>query len=201
MRRPVSRVERVEQNGERLLEAARRVFLAKGYERASLDAIADEAGFSKGVVYSQFDSKADLFLALLERRIEERAAENRRIVATTAGSKSVASLIEAAQRAFEQEPAWTLLVVEFRVHAARDAKLRRRYAKAHARTVAQLSDFLADLHRDAGFEPAHPPRAMAVAILAFGVGIELERVNDPAALPYATIEDMILRALGLRRNA
>ena len=41
--------------------------------------------FSKGVVYSQFESKADLFLALLEARIEERAAENARLAESLAG--------------------------------------------------------------------------------------------------------------------
>ena len=42
------------------------MFLARGYVNATVDAIAEEAGFSKGVVYSQFESKADMFLALLE---------------------------------------------------------------------------------------------------------------------------------------
>src|SRR6266581_3253289 len=75
----MSRDEQVERNRQLVLAAARRVFLARGYAGATLDAIAEEAGFSKGVVYSQFDSKADLFLALLEARIAERAAENARL--------------------------------------------------------------------------------------------------------------------------
>ena len=72
----LTRVEQSERNRGLVLVAARRVFLARGYHRATLEQIADEAGFSKGVVYSQFESKADLFLALLEARIAERAAEN-----------------------------------------------------------------------------------------------------------------------------
>ena len=70
----VSRAAQVEANRGEVLAAARRVFLARGYAGATLDAIADAAGFSKGVVYSQFGGKADLFLALLAQRIEERAA-------------------------------------------------------------------------------------------------------------------------------
>ena len=54
------------------------MFLARGYVNATVDAIAEEAGFSKGVVYSQFESKADMFLALLEARITERLARNQR---------------------------------------------------------------------------------------------------------------------------
>ena len=71
-------------NRASVLAAARRVFLAKGYAGATLEAIAEEAGFSKGVVYSQFGGKADLFLALLDARIDERAAQNERVAAAPA---------------------------------------------------------------------------------------------------------------------
>ena len=52
-----------------LLAAAREVFGAHGYHAATLEEIAEEAGFSRGVVYSRFKTKADLFLAMLEERI------------------------------------------------------------------------------------------------------------------------------------
>ena len=81
----MSRVEQVERNRDLVLGAARQVFLDRGYSGATLEAIAAEAGFSKGVVYSQFTSKADLFLALLERRIEAHAAENAAVTAQHAG--------------------------------------------------------------------------------------------------------------------
>src|SRR5690349_13695323 len=81
----LSRAEQVERNRELVLEAARQVFLERGYAGATVDAIALEAGFSKGVVYSQFAGKPDLFLALLERRIAERAAENAQAAEGKAG--------------------------------------------------------------------------------------------------------------------
>ena len=73
----LSRAEQNDRNRALLLAAARRVFLERGYYAATLDQIADEAGFSKGAVYSRFASKADMFLALLEDRIAERAARER----------------------------------------------------------------------------------------------------------------------------
>lgn len=72
----LSRAEQNDRNRALLLAAALRVFLARGYHAATLEQIADEAGFSKGVVYSRFDSKADMFLALLTDRIAERAVQN-----------------------------------------------------------------------------------------------------------------------------
>src|SRR6266496_4849139 len=106
MRNRLSRSEQVDRNRELVLEAARQVFLAKGYAGASLDAIAEEAGFSKGVVYSQFGSKADLFLALLERRIDQRAAEDERIAAELAGPEGVRELLRAGARDAVAEQGW-----------------------------------------------------------------------------------------------
>ena len=108
---------------------------------ATITAIADEAGFTKGVVYSQFQSKADLFLALLEQRIAERAEQNARLTEEFAGTSS-AELMTALLRLADQlqlaEPDWDLLVVEFRAQAARDPELGRRYALAHARTQGSV---------------------------------------------------------------
>ncbi len=70
IRKPVTRAARAEANGQRLLEAARAVFVRRGYMLATLDEIAAAAGLTKGAVYARFASKADLLLALLERRID-----------------------------------------------------------------------------------------------------------------------------------
>src|SRR5262249_32675835 len=78
------------------LDAARRVFLDRGYGGATVDAIAEEAGFSKGGVYSQFGSKADMFMALLERRITERAAEKERVAAGKSPSEAAREPLLAA---------------------------------------------------------------------------------------------------------
>src|SRR4051812_50109383 len=59
---------------ERVLQAAGEVFAERGFAAASLDQVAAAAGFTKGAVYSNFRSKDDLFLALMEdegaRRID-----------------------------------------------------------------------------------------------------------------------------------
>src|SRR6478672_13456223 len=59
---------------EHLIEAAAVVFARDGYHGASLDDVAATAGFTKGAVYSNFKSKEDLFLALVDHRIETQMA-------------------------------------------------------------------------------------------------------------------------------
>ena len=187
MRKRLTRAEQVEANRLAVLAVAKRVFLAKGYTGATLEAIADEAGFSKGVVYSQFDSKADLFLALLEERIDDRAAQNERLVADVAGPAAILTLLENFERDSKTEAGWARVLVEFRAVAMRDPELNRRYADLHARTVERLADLLGQLHGRAGLEPSISPHVLAEFILAFGAGMALERAANPDALAWPAL--------------
>jgi AcrR family transcriptional regulator len=178
----LSRAEQNERNRALVLEAARRVFLARGYHAATLDEIADEAGFSRGVVQSRFGNKADLFLALLEERIAEREAQNARLAEGLAGAEGMRVLREHAARRNQAELDWGLLLTEFRVLAARDPELSLRYAALHARTRQGLAAAITDLYRRAGQPPPFPPQEMAQMILTVEAGVRLEQAADPQGL-------------------
>jgi AcrR family transcriptional regulator len=197
MTKRLLRSEQVQRNSNLVLAAAKRVFLQRGYAGATLDAIADEAGFSKGVVYSRFGSKADLFLALLERRIEERARQNRRLAEQVSAAEAMAGLLGLEGRMSALDPRWSLLVVEFRAHAARDAELNSRYIALHERTIAELSGVLDEIHQRAGYEPFVPTELMAEMLLAIGSGLALERLARPGSLPQDELARMMTRAFGL----
>ena len=195
----LTRAEQVERNRGLVLAAARRVFLDKGYSGASVDAIADEAGFSKGVVYSQFAGKADLFLSLLEQRITERAREN---AATAAAApledhEGFLSLMRATARRSEDDPAWGRLLIEFREVAARDESLNDRYAALHDATVSGFAGVLDLLAERMGVTLPHPSRRLAEFVLAVDAGTALERAAAPDALPWPLLEDLLTRALGI----
>ena len=193
----LSRVERVGRNRDEVLAAARRVFLERGYAGASLDTIADEAGFSKGVVYSQFRSKGDLFIALLEQRIAERAAQNAAIAKRARGLDGIRALLRTGRQDGDAEPRWGLLLLEFRVHATRDAALNRRYAEAHRRAIESLATLLARFYQEAAIAPAADVRQLATLILTWATGIQLERAVDARGLPQAVVDRAIFRLLGL----
>jgi AcrR family transcriptional regulator len=180
----LSRAEQNDRNRALLLAAALRVFLARGYHAATLEQIADEAGFSKGVVYSRFASKADMFLALLAARIDERAMQNASAAGQLASSGDLAGLFDLAWLAERAAPGWRLLVTEFRVHAARDPELSRRYAAAHARTVDGLTSVVASLAERNGHALAVPARQLAELLLAIETGITLEQLASPHAAGF-----------------
>jgi AcrR family transcriptional regulator len=191
------RAEQVERNRDVVLAAARDVFLSRGYAGATLEAVASEAGFSTGVVYSQFGSKADLFFALLERRIDERAAQNERIAAEMPGAEGLRELLRVAGRDSVAEQGWARLLVEFRMVAARDPGLNARYAALHRRTRERLAAVMRRLHEGAALEPVLPVGSMAEFILAVGAGTTVERAADPAALSDDDLMVILSRALGL----
>jgi len=193
------RVEQVERNRELVLAAAQRVFIARGYAGATLDAIADEAGFSKGVVYSQFGSKPDLFFALLEQRIEQRAANNYRSVAGLAGVDAFQALLRAGAEDDESEPGWQFVLTEFRAQAVRNPDLNRRYAEMHSRAVDHLAAALAQVYGAAGQAPAIPTRSLAELIFATATGVTLERSANPSSIPDHHLAELFLPALGFAR--
>jgi len=65
--------------GARPRSAAARVFARQGLHGASVEAVSEEAGFSRGALYSNFESKEDLFLALYKERIGRRRRELREV--------------------------------------------------------------------------------------------------------------------------
>lgn len=189
----LSRVEQVERNRGLVLDAARRVFLARGYGGATLDAIAEEAGFSKGVVYSQFAGKADLFLALLERRITERAEENARLAADHSGIQALRALLRVNARRSSEGAEWARLLIEFRAVAARDPEVNARYTALHGRSLEGFAEAVrVALARD-GLEPVYPPHTFAHLVFALDNGAVLERATDPAALPVELAVDLLTR--------
>ena len=196
----LTRVERSQRNRALVLAAARRAFLARGYHGASLEQIADEAGFSKGVVYSQFENKADLFLALLEERIEERGADNARFVeALVAGGgcsvhRGLRALAEHVARRERADAEWGLLVIEFRVHAARNPDLNLRYASLHERTLAGVARVVARIYEQAGEATPLPPDDLARLLLTVSSGARLEHATNAEVLPVALLAELVAGA-------
>src|SRR5437763_5412142 len=112
-----------------LLSAAVRVFARRGYREAGVDEIAAEAGYSKGALYWHFSGKDELFLALLEERID---APMREMVALLASAPPERDMSLEASREFARQldgdREALLLEREYWSLAIRDPQLRARYA-------------------------------------------------------------------------
>jgi AcrR family transcriptional regulator len=168
-----------EENRREVLDAARRTFLERGFHGASIDAIALAAGFTKGVVYSRFGSKDDLFLALLGERIEERRRGSERLATGVVGEEGFVTVIRDAIGATADSLPWQTLLLEFRAHAARHPATLARYTDLHDQAIAGTAELLAGIFERAGLQPPLPPRELAVTFLAVGTGLAAELLTAP----------------------
>lgn len=184
-----------------VLDAARDVFAEVGYHRASLEAIARRAGYSKGAVYSNFDSKDDLFFALVEPVAMQMADA---LIAPYDASGDLDAdlvLLAAGMETLSTSSSTNLLFAEFRAHAARDEALARRLAEIRTRVVDQLAERLpAELER-IGAELTVPARDAVTLLLALVNGLALEHVgmDDSPVAPGslgALLRGMIVPARG-----
>jgi AcrR family transcriptional regulator len=188
-----------------LVGAARQVFLERGYHAASVEAVAEAAGYSTGAVYSAFGSKADLFLAVLDARVAERAGQMHRIAAMVT---TVAELGERLARQYtalnRTERAWSLLVMEFWPHAARDPDLRRRFAERHEVLKAATARVVEETLARSGERLALATEHVATVSAALANGMALERLTNPDAVPddlLAMVAGAMLRALTVAKGS
>jgi AcrR family transcriptional regulator len=180
----LTRLEQTEATRRSLLAAARRVFTKRGYHAATLDAVAEEAGFTKGAVYSRFESKADVFLAILEERIESRIVEMHKAAATVESPVELATILSRQwDDRLQQDEEWSLVLLEFRIHAARIPTLNRRYATLHAKLRGAMAALIQAENEQAGELPPIPAEDIARGALALGTGIVLERAAEGARFP------------------
>ena len=202
-RRP-TQAERRARTRKDLLDAAYAVFVRRGFGAANLDEIADAAGLSKGALYYNFAGKEDLFLALVEERLERRAADLRegidaaRAVLDRDGGHGEGDWVRVAIGALPLDRDWTVLFFEFVCHAAR----RPEVAAAFADRLADLRDLgsraLTELAGHAGVALPGPADELSSALSALANGAAIDALlaadDGPARELLAAAAGRMLRA-------
>jgi AcrR family transcriptional regulator len=198
-RKRKTQAERRQETREHVLAAAARVFARRGFHATSLEAIADEAGYSRGAVYYNFADKEELFLELLDRRCAERAQDLRAVFADVDDDFEATSQQAqiAAQRALDAmtgDPQWRALYMEFLAHAARDSAFRRRFSKRSEEMRGALEDIVAERTRPIAGALDMEPEQLALVIDALGTGLWAHHMlHGSRAVP----PDLFSKALAL----
>jgi AcrR family transcriptional regulator len=197
-RKRLTREERRALTRSEILDAAERIFPRRGYRLASVEEVAEEAGLTTGAVYSNFESKADLYLALNERLLERHAAELEEVVARGATPKAQ---IEEAGRAWldflRRDRDWLLLDVEFWSYAVRDPDLRDRYAAAYRRMRETTAGLVKQATEAFGLSLPASAEQLGLIINALSNGLVFEKLVDPDGVPDELFESalaLILRS-------
>lgn len=176
---------------ERLLEAAADEFTENGYAAAKLEVIARRAGFTKGAVYSNFDSKQALFAELLSKRSMELAG---RVIETVSGlgpGDAAGKSGDAIAGWVVAEPRWPLLVTEFGIHAGRDAGLAPDYRRERRHLRRSLETLISERTEEWGVGDAFDARLVATSLLALISGLAVEHSVDPEEIDEALIGNAV----------
>lgn len=194
----LTRDEKRARTRESLIDAAGREFAERGFHGASLDHIAEVAGFSKGAIYSNFASKEDLFLAVLDRHNEEQRAS---LAETLARGTTVEERLAAVgawfRRVLETDREWTLLALEFTMYAARNPEVRSALADRDAETRQRITELIGAQAADLGLDLPVPAPTIATAILAMGTGLSITRLIDGDDVPDAVFPTAVALLLGV----
>ncbi|MDY0827822.1 TetR/AcrR family transcriptional regulator [Microbacterium sp. BG28] len=133
----------------RLLAAASEVFAELGLEGASVEAICERAGFTRGAFYSNFASKEELLLGLMQQVADqklERVTERVRELGEDASvHRTVAELVTSILDVGTDGPTGVVLMSEIRTNAMRDKRLAEAYLAWEAAMAERVADIVADV--------------------------------------------------------
>jgi AcrR family transcriptional regulator len=203
-RRRPNRAQKREANRERILGAARDVFGARGYHSATIEEIADDAGLSNGAIYYNFGSKEELFLALLDARLDERLEHTRQTLAAGASATGERELEEEARditRSFKESREWRLLLLEFVAYAARNPAFADRFKDHKRRLRAAVAEIL-ELHLSAhGITRPMPIDQLAMVVSGLANGLAVEELSDPGSVSDELLTDVLTLLVSQRAPA
>ena len=155
-----------------LLEAAQVVFARQGYHATSVDDVAEAAGFTKGAVYSNFRSKEELFLELLDRRIDRNVEALEDVLLSSEASDRPQVLGEIRDSIGLVDREWFLLQTEFMLYAARNEEVRERVADRQRRTRERITELVRTTLEEIGIsEPRVPVDELAQLLLSAASGL------------------------------
>jgi AcrR family transcriptional regulator len=178
---------------DKLFEAAARVFEDQGIGGASIEAIALAAGFTRGAFYSNFASKDELIIAMIENHVEQSI---RRMHELLARHENLADFIDALKTMdrSQQDPLGRspLLHMEMILFVSRAEKRRPELAKRLRARRKLIADIVATTAKNSGRNGVLSPAWAGAVVLAMEDGFRLHRLIDPETTPA----DSFLRAIG-----
>jgi AcrR family transcriptional regulator len=201
--RRLTRAEQREKTRMCLVEAAAKVFSRRGYDKASLDEVAEEAGFTKGAVYSNFKGKEDLFLATIDAHFEERLRSIKRVMQAEPDERGTA---HAAGMEFmnklNADAEYFALFFEFWAYAQRNPGVKKKFLPRVQRFRSALAE-LFEAKSEKGLELPIPSEKLASMLIAMAAGVAMERELDPKSVPddmYAVMLQFFFRGMVVEDN-
>jgi AcrR family transcriptional regulator len=183
--------ERSEATRARLIRAAEKIFARDGFEAAKLEEIAAEAGYTRGAFYANFESKEDLFLALLEGEISSRINTVERMTRDLTDPREKLHAFREFFLTICQDRRWSLLALEFKLFAVRHPEVKARLTAMNRRLVGPRIGLLQAIMEGSGRKLPISPQAVAMSLSAVTNALSLEHMLDRSLMPETALKEIL----------
>jgi AcrR family transcriptional regulator len=187
----LTRKEKQAKTRSSLMESAAKVFCRHGMDRASIDQVAEDAGYTKGAFYANFKNKEELFLAMLDERFAERIEETERAFADADESPPEQARHAAADFARHTDPEVTRLFHEFYSYAIRNEEFRDELLTRFATLRKRLDEIYQRRMDEYGITPTVPVERLGRMVIAMIDGWALWHLLEPDATDDELLEEML----------
>jgi AcrR family transcriptional regulator len=166
-----------------LLGAGEQVFAAQGFHAATVEAIAEAAGFTRGAFYANFKDKADLLLTLLEEHSRADLARLGQQLEANQADYGLGALIGWFEQTFAATSPLDMAMAEFAPVAVRDPGHTERIRQRMRNIRTQVTGIVEAECARAGFQIPIPPERFATMIIALVDGLAGLHRLDPQIAP------------------
>ena len=193
----LTRREKQQRTRKSLLKAASEIFCRRGLEGASIDEVAQAAGYTKGAFYANFKSKEELFLVMLDERFSRELERLDRALAGTQEPHEEARAAAQDFIHFAGDEDWPRLYFQFVAHAARDEDFRQELATRHQAMRDRLTELFKRWNEGFDVTPTLPVEQITAMLFFMADGFLLDRMIEPGLSEelYSTMIGVFLRGL------
>jgi AcrR family transcriptional regulator len=189
-RRRLTRAQSRQQTRARLLAAAAELFAEQGVNGASVEQIAERAGYSRGAFYANFDDKDELVLELLKQRTLREVEEVRALRQAAGSFEDVLERLRAWNIARGRHlESWLALRLELILHAVRNPRLRPLLAERELIARRAIAAGIEQELRQAGAAPPAETAFLALIVHALEDGLLIQRLLAPDEISEAIVVD------------
>src|SRR5438105_10097022 len=184
---------------EALLDAAAAVFAKRGFHGASLDEIAETAGYTRGAIYRHFTDKEELLHEVCMRYNERSFAEFDEVPGANqpfAEFSDVGAVTEHWRAMVERDAEFRIVMLEFLLHAMRNPHVRERALQFGRTNKQQLADYLRQHAAEAGEElPLSSEDLAGIFGITSDGFAQAALIDADAARLYGLMLDLIVRGI------
>jgi AcrR family transcriptional regulator len=190
-RQRLSRAEKKEQTRRRLLESAHAVIALKGYEGASIDEIAEDAGYSRGAFYSNFSGKQEIMSALINSGFDSDF-DSVGAMAAMEGLEEVEAAFREFAKQNSDDPENTLWSLEFQLAAVRHPELRADYSRQYNKLRDSVRSILVETMRSLGHNDPEAAGRFADVVIVIVNGLSMTKLLYPDTFDDSVFGDALM---------